>query len=1035
MEIISKLINGLTDKISGLFENKIGSEAVSGIQNAVSKLDGVNKTISGATDFLTAKLIPNKTAEQYPDVYLGIKGGINASKIAVEESEAKLARLLKDATDNDIEQFSRILINKDAFRDKLQGIPTPVQTSLDDLSTLIKNDLQTASPKTIQMLNEMDDVIKSMEENNPVLRKTAEEFRKSFNDTLDGQKAGKLNDIFNVYKEATGKDPDIWNFYYPHLKTDEYLHLGGDEELLSLFFPRAVKSRRMFFEKPRVGSEKEFLGLKIKDGDVEIDTTKVPLILRTLLFEESRIRQYRNIFNNMSYSANLLNKLTPREFELPSVKNFLDEYGTKTGFFIPRELLPDEITKHLPADETGAYFWDMNSLFNKSRISYKKKDELLADVLQHTAGDIDPARLNLIPASLYDVFANYYKYVLGSSGANETYRAITGITNYWKRFATTWGRFIPFSLANTMGDLFNVLMKQPTALRKLPQAFNFVWDLIVRGRLPEERLVSKLTNEELLSALNKSGAIQTLMSEFSKLTYNPILNLNLGVNKGLFEPILDDLGKSSDLIQKLKSVGSNIYGRGGLLEKINIIRETTPKLASILDNFERVEKGLFPDFTGAEKYILGLNKKGDLDKAILERGATITVDYSAVPPAYRKFMTQFLAPFGYWYSRTADSLGGMLLEAPTKLFRRNILKQEIEITPEAINGLKRWGWFYFLPVVAGYYWNTSSPERKKIWDNLPSYLKFTPLTLVLGVDEENKKPIVFSFYTPAHMVADLFGFDRFAADYDKVKNNLMTPQDAVTDFLFGSVVDIPQKLVNFTNPIIQGFISTVTNKDMFLNRPIIPDNLVGTPEGNRKLFYYFSTRVLSTPIVPMLQVADYKDISELVNDIYGIPEKEGSKIFNQLKQIATNWFDVGKGLGFVDVKDGSVFALNATIQKNRELTGAYESYMSKALNEYLKGNIDEFIKMRNDASSGKYIFINESQFDDYFNRPTVINKIAQDILKKKDLTQEEKDRAEQLMAYAKLFETIEKETRMFLRPELRQNAEQILKIVNGENIE
>jgi hypothetical protein len=481
----------------------------------------------------------------------------------------------------------------------------------------------------------------------------------------------------------------------------------------------------------------------------------------------------------------------------------------------------------------------------------------------------------------------------------------------WKKLVTARLAAIPWRLGNSIGDFSWLVAYQPSALRYTLKSWLYTFD-IVRSRIPKE--LEPYKYELITSGVFGGGDPDILISWQIAMTQGSVWR--------------------------------------GLLNWFDLFSqrlEITPKLASFLDNIERVERGESPILTGAAKWIKDI-AKDEVWKiaAIAERASEITVDYTAMPPQFRSMFSQLLAPFLYWYVRSLD-----------KIIHNFFTK----------DGFIRTAGLTMLPMILGYYWNTSDPRRKAVWEALPPWAKF--FSIVAGFDDtdpDRPKPIVVNFYGPGQMAADFLGFDVAFDLALKVKQGIYSPEEAVGYWLFNAPVKFGRKFAGLVNPIAQGIIMMATNHDPFLNRQIVPDQYVGTPEGNKALFSYAAQRMLLSPILPAMMAGGVSDAMEFIRRIYG--DKDTTLVMDFMSEFADRL--VNPFRAFTINPDAVRFYMSQhAYVEQQEMRKQAEAYLLRMYNALKNKDTQQFKELYEKVASGDLNFINIQDVVNYFNRPSV----------------------------------------------------------------
>lgn len=344
----------------------------------------------------------------------------------------------------------------------------------------------------------------------------------------------------------------------------------------------------------------------------------------------------------------------------------------------------------------------------------------------------------------------------------------------WKQTVTKWQGGLGWRLVNSEGDQLNVLIKQPTAFRKMKAASRIAYDVIAKN--PEDLskatriFMGKLKEERILQSAFVTGEV--------------------AARPGV------------DLFSLPKAINRTMDNSSAILE-------ITPKIASILDNLQRFEQGKPLRLVGADKYVKEMAKQGYVEEAIFAYGRGITVDYAAMPPEFRKMFSQSLTPFMFWFVRTGVGIAKTLKDSP-------------------------WvGAVYSAFLAALEIWN-NSPSNKIYEEGLSDFRRSTP-HLILH-NEDTKTTTYLNFDNPINQAFRIFGLQNTASTITKVVNGDLTPEQGATTFLGDVFMGPANWIQSMASPVIQALEGLLTNIDPFTKQKIVPENLLGTPVGNAKAF-------------------------------------------------------------------------------------------------------------------------------------------------------------------------------------------------------
>jgi hypothetical protein len=839
------------------------------------------------------------------------------------------------------ELFNNFWRYGDAALVKSMGLTHPLEGEAKELLSKFLNSLKTLDGygKDFariwkEFTDQLGDVLERME---PGFK---ERYERKIIDNLS--RNGMLEDWVNVLKELNRIVPhqrewSFWNIYYPHIS----MELFGDmveRGYLNNLYPRLMKYFKPFFAYQRIGGAYK-----------HIDD---PLFMwRTMLFQA-------NYWQTLIEIADAVAK----RYDIFSVfKKFYGERGARkeiekllrnpevhqSGFERPVsiEYLPKEIADYVRQTYKTEYvqLWDTNRIL-RAKLGDPEASRIVEHVLEILPPDSRAflrQRYYLIPHNLAQTIKFLENEIYAFNQASWA-NPLKKFTHWWKIYVTI-GFPLRFMINNFIGDfLGGVAMFHPEAIKQIANAQKFMSDLI-RGEIgtleaygiPEGKLAEKMgmTREEFreffLSKIRQSGILGTISTELELYPY---------------------LGKGTRFREVINSLKEFQWGEVwknfiDWVEYLNAVREATPRVASIIDNLVRVEKGETPIFRGAPEYIkkLAQDKEFWLD-AIVDYGNWIHVDYSIRPQAFRKWFGEFLFPFSYWYVARLDSYA-----------RYITTKEGALIIPAMLGGM----------YAATYVWNHRNEQMSQIYDNLPPFYKYGAITIIAGVDEKKGTPIIFRIVHPFHTAVDLIGWSHWVRVFDDFKNGRLDAEGAAKKLIFGEGAHITGKVLSMLNPVIQAFISVQANKDFFTGKQIVPEQLRGTSYEAEIQMRYIAERAFLSPILPLMQAQGYEMMTDILEE-YGYTNPKGwiNALFEVGKAFIKEQTDIRGSLMATRYIEPGVFLNSAIYREARELTEAENEIFEKIGRAIVKDDWETVWKIIKEAETTP-------------NYPTTPSRIAQ----------------------------------------------------------
>jgi hypothetical protein len=711
---------------------------------------------------------------------------------------------------------------------------------------------------------------------------------------------GLLEDTMKVLKlldeiAPKSKSWSIWNLYYPHVSFENFSD-AIEKGYINTLYPHFMKYFKPFFAHERTGGSYRH----IED----------PLFLwRTMLFQsyywENLIKEADNLAKRYDI-FNVFKRFYGERGARQEIEKFLKNPEVhQSGFERPIsiEYLPKEVADYVRENYGVEHIqlWDTNRIF-RSKFGDPEASRMVDMVLEMLPPDsraVLRQRYYAIPHDLAQTIKFLENEIYGYNRTGWA-NPIRKFTHWWKVLVTI-GFPMRFMVNNFIGDFLGGLaLFHPEAIKNLNDAQKLIRDLI-RGNLetleaygiPEEKLSERLGitkeqfRENFLSKLKQSGIAGTIGTELEIPTY-------FGGGARL-QDVMNSL-KEFQLGEVWKNFKDWVY-------YLNTVREATPRIASMIDNLVRVEKGEIPVFRGAPEYIRKLSRDKEfwLD-SIVDYGNWIHVDYSIRPQAFRKWFGEFLFPFSYWYVSRLDSYA-----------RYITTKEGALIIPAMLGGM----------YAATYAWNHRNEQYSKIYDNLPPFYKYGAITIIGGVDENKGTPTIFRIVHPFQTAVDLLGWNHWVGVFNDFKEGRLDAEAAAKKLIFGEGAHIYGKVVTLLNPIIQGFVSIGANKDYFTGKQIVPEQLRGTSYENEIQMRYLAERAFLSPILPLMQSQGYDMATDILEE-YGYTNPKGliNILLETGKAFVQEQTDIRGTLMSTRYLEPGVFLNSAIYREAREMTEA-----------------------------------------------------------------------------------------------------------------
>lgn len=440
-------------------------------------------------------------------------------------------------------------------------------------------------------------------------------------------------------------------------------------------------------------------------------------------------------------------------------------------------------------------------------------------------------------------------------------------TQFWKRFTLDMAG-LPFHIGNILGDALNMYLSSPAAFLRIPDGIELIATHVAKYTPQQKEWFDLLVEHDVL----QSGFVRE---------YMPILQRS-----------------------------NNPFA---LIERFSDYREAMLRATMGIYQIERVKAGLPPK--GPHINTQGL----DPTSAGLKIAREFTVDYFAIPPAYRKFLRSLATPFITFYEKNAGNWGKYVKNAPVGFFAK-----------------------IAAPVIAMWVYNNTG-WRRKIEENLPQFHRWRPHVILktydLDKDGKADKALIWSLQTPLDMAFAWAGMDRVLDKVTQVRAGRMSVRDAAIKQLIDFGLGAPRQIQRLLGPGIQMIQGLVSNRDPWTHGYAIPPELKGTGTlGEKK---HVASYVLQKLILP---------IAQYTRTERGTDPTRGP---------IADWlihgpFDVKRAFGFYTI-DLTMEPNRIDIEETGKLRGKRSEYLLKAEDAVIKGQTERFREILAEGRASGYV--------------------------------------------------------------------------------
>lgn len=381
------------------------------------------------------------------------------------------------------------------------------------------------------------------------------------------------------------------------------------------------------------------------------------------------------------------------------------------------------------------------------------------------------------------------------------------LTSWWKRITTTQA-FIPFYTRNFISDFSMLLLENPKAVRKIPQALriltselegpfgSFLRTLTGTKEGQFRAIFEDLLNERILDA----G--QTLEFGFPK--YDP-----------RFRPFTGSMaGRTLRDFANLNPFN--------IANTIRQLQEGSNRVALYLETMETIRKGGKVPASNLVD-ISGLPLQ-DIPGAI---GREALIDYGKVPIAAARWMRDLMFPWWVFHTKINESL--------IQLIKRNPKRAGLFLLG-TYAGLTAWNHAY----------------QYDVEKNLPWWMRALP-HINTGFKTDDGRNIVVSLFPMLETLYELTGINK---GYDLIQRAVkgeLTPEEAgkeYLEYLGGAWRDF---LLSVANPVITAMYDIVSNRDSFTKQILVKS---GEESRKKEIWAKHLAKKIFTPFMHYVRFTD-----------------------------------------------------------------------------------------------------------------------------------------------------------------------------------
>lgn len=530
----------------------------------------------------------------------------------------------------------------------------------------------------------------------------------------------------------------------------------------------------------------------------------------------------------------------------------------------------------------------------------------------------------LVPEPVYYTLREFHSQFSRSPIIN----ALTQYTSYWKRIILNTAG-IPFQLNNLAGDMINIVREDPQAVKNLGKAYRlykFIRSVHTKGPKTEEE---KKAFWELARMLEEHRVdISGLMRQ---------------IPQGTFPYELDPRFRQITQRHPLTYLWSQAVQK---IEGISEARETIPRIAKFITDFERIMNGKKPVTTSID--VLGLEPIEAAGKIARE----VSVDYGKVPGEFRTFIRGLLFPFATFWVHNTKNWANFTLNA----FKGN---------PRALATLG--GIFSFH--LAAWLWNNTG-WRWEIEKDLPPDAR-KRFHIVTDIVSDDGKNIVFSFQTPLDIAAQMLMVSDIPVKAAEVMHG-RPAGETVAELPVAAAGTFGKTLTGLLGPVFKAPVEAMINRSLFTGQPVAPQRIAETPEGVKMRITHALAELLP-PAAPYMQTQRSYE-----------PSPEAGPFTGFARWLVLRPLDIERAMGVMKYSPESQQTRERyeILGMGQELTSLIPYKLQDAAVGVLSGDNPNALTQLLQDFANQGIFVSGEQIANAFNNPRVLREVTKRQLQK-----------------------------------------------------
>lgn len=340
---------------------------------------------------------------------------------------------------------------------------------------------------------------------------------------------------------------------------------------------------------------------------------------------------------------------------------------------------------------------------------------------------------------------------------------------------------LPFHISNTIGDFINLYRDDPAAFRYIGEA----WEAAKQWQ--DGEVEDKY--RDLIELAEKMRVAEASLMRKAGVPYHP------------------QLAKLQPRRYALRKL--NLFAK---VDELAERRELLPRFMKLMADMKRIEKGEMPKANFLD--VAKLKEHGMDSLEIAGKLAReITVDYDKLTPEGKSVLRDLLFPFISFYAQNFANWTRYVARRPDDFALKFVIPMVL---------MTIWNWLRY------------GDEEEK----LPDYYRVMP-HLITGYKDKSGKMIIIALQTPVELAAKIVGLEKFPDIVRRVKNGSISFDEGIAE-LGKSVISGPwESAKDLFTPILKAPLEAYAlNRSMFNGRKVVPERLLGTPEGEKLRLKY-----------------------------------------------------------------------------------------------------------------------------------------------------------------------------------------------------